>query len=109
MNILTAILMASMVFVTTPDGNIDWYYDMPSINVSADSHIEFLKGTVVDEYGNGELFYDSDGELTEPYTYISYGGLPVSEGDVVDTLLIIDIDEDGTWCDEITLRIDVIE
>lgn len=88
-----AVLLLSMLLTLSKTQNISAYWNGNGDRVykaDGDYVIEVVTGVCLDEKGNGIVVYDTFGEVDPEYNYISYAGLDVPVGGVVQTIYFYD-------------------
>lgn len=104
-NAATRPLHQYTVYVTDETGNVNVYDSIPALPFKGNYHLEYTRGVVLDEEGNGVVTADTDGL----YGYISYARCTTEPGDEISTIFTIAPNGNGEYEDNIVYRIDIAE
>lgn len=94
------------VYVEDEAGNVEEYSDIPALSINGNVHLEYAVGVVTSDTGDGVIVYSTDGVDTE-YNRIAYRPIPVTVGDVIQSIFVYRTDTEGNWDDGIIWRIDI--
>lgn len=104
-NAATRPLHQYTVYVTDETGDVNVYDSIPALPFNGNYHLEYTRGVVLDEEGNGTVTADTD----ELYGYISYARCTTEPGDEISTIFAIAPNGNGEYEDDIVYRIDITE